>query len=106
MEVNMNEQINKLHKEGKSLREISTITGIPKSTVSDILNKVSEKVSETNVSEDTVRTVESRCPLGRDPKVCELKKEVNRLGVHKLRACDYTKEELLKFKDAPYWDCS
>ena len=99
----MKDKIIELAKQGKGVMDIAKIVGCSHSYVSRILSdglsdgaKVSDGLSDGNTG----------CLFGRDKTICDQFKEVNRLGVHKLRACDYTKEELLKFKDAPYWDCS
>lgn len=111
MDENIRNQILELSKEGNSIRRISNLLSIPKTTVSRILGGTvsqNEGVPLEIVPNGTVNgTVKSRCPLGLDLDTCEKKKEMNSIGVVKLRVCDYNLEEqgTPTFKDMPYWDC-
>lgn len=113
----MKDKIIELHKEGKSVREIESITGVPKSSVQRIVSQdlsvpdscpteEFKEVSQLKFDKEVIERIRM-CPFRRDKQTCKQYKEVNNIGIHMLRVCDYNLNEqsVSYFKDMPYFDC-
>ena len=110
----MEDKIKKLHTEGKSYREIAKTLGIPKSTIHRVVSQnrtvpsvPNDELIKSGTVSDTVKKDKclTGCPFGKNREECELYKETNKEGIRKLRSCNYTKQELKEFPDAPYFKC-
>lgn len=118
MESEINKRIIELNNNGVSIREIASVLNIDRNKVYRMLrsetDKSETKQSETTISEtdettksETDNKIIDNCPHSKigDKHECSLYQEVNRIGVHKLRICDFTKEEIRVNPNAPYYNC-